>query len=80
MRKKLLVTGYGGFVAGSVLQQASNNWELIAHSRKEVPHPRSDIYYMRFDLRETKKLEQLFHVIQPDAVIHAAAHAKIDFC
>ena len=29
MSKRLLVTGYGGFVAGSVVAQAGTEWDVI---------------------------------------------------
>lgn len=80
MMKRLLVTGYGGFVAGSVLQQADENWSLLAHSRKEVSSFGTNIEHVRFDLRDTDQLQKLFETTKPDAVFHAAAHAKIDYC
>lgn len=80
MKKTLLVTGSNGFVAGSVIAQASRSWEVHGIGRSEPP---SDTYvskYHKLDLLESDRLHKLFHDIKPDAVIHTAAIADIDFC
>src|SRR5436190_12629893 len=41
-KKKLLVTGAHGFVAGSVLAQAGEEWEVHALSRGPEPQPQLD--------------------------------------
>ncbi len=80
MKKKLLVTGFGGFVAGSVIAKAKDEWEVHAVGRREAPGKQGDVNYYKLDLLESDKLSELYHDINPDAVIHAAAMADIDFC
>src|SRR6476660_3897942 len=80
MRKRLLVTGYGGFVAGSVVKQAEADWDVIAVSRRKIVNSRDDIRQFQFDLREVDQLRQFFEDVQPVAVIHTAAMANVDFC
>jgi dTDP-4-dehydrorhamnose reductase len=80
MRKRLLVTGYGGFVAGSVVKQAEADWDVIAVSRRNIINGRDDIRQFQFDLREVDRLRQAFEEVQPAAVIHAAAMANVDSC
>ncbi len=80
MNKKLLITGSGGFVAGSVMDQAKNDWEVHAVGRRKCPPDTSNLKYHQLDLLETAHVTQLFHDINPDAVIHTAAIADIDFC
>src|SRR6476619_2103142 len=80
MRKRLLVTGYGGFVAGSVVKQAEADWDVIAVSRRTIVNGRDDIRQFQFDLREIGRLRQAFEEVQPTAVIDAAAMANIEFC
>lgn len=80
MRKRLLVTGYGGFVAGSVVKQAAADWDVIALSRSEIEHGPGNVTHLKFDLRETSRLRQVFEETRPVAVIHAAAIANIDRC
>ncbi len=77
---RLLVTGYGGFVAGSVIKQASDEWDITAISRSPVANGRADINARQFDLRETDRLRQVFDAFEPTVVIHAAAMANIDHC
>ena len=78
--RKLLVTGAHGFVAGSVLTQGGSSWEVHALSRKEALTRRNDLCWHRGDALTPGVLEQLFQKVQPNAVIHTAAAADIDFC
>ncbi len=80
MAQKLIVTGYGGFVAGSVVWQAGPEWEVHAFSRKEKAGQRKQFRCWQFDLRERQRLQEAFATIRPDAVIHTAALANIDYC
>lgn len=80
MTKRLLVTGYGGFVAGSVVKQAGAGWDVFAVSRSKVSNGQQDITHLQFDLGEGNQLRQAFHEVQPAAVIHTAAIADIDYC
>ncbi len=78
MKRRLLVTGCGGFVAGSILKQAGNEWELFGVSRSAVPHGASDLTHFQFDLCDSARLREAFSDIRPAAVIHTAAKADID--
>ncbi|MDQ1258076.1 MAG: dTDP-4-dehydrorhamnose reductase, partial [Candidatus Hydrogenedentes bacterium] len=82
MARKLMVTGYGGFVAGSVVWQAlrSGEWDVYALSLIEQPEDRERFHCIQFDLCDTAKLEAVFAEIHPDAVVHTAAFADIDYC
>jgi len=80
MVKRLLVTGFGGFVAGSVVKQAGVEWDVIALSRKRIINCRDDITHFQFDLREYDRLRQVIEEVQPAVVIHSAAIANIDVC
>ena len=82
MERRLLVTGYGGFVAGSVVWQAlrSGQWDVYALSLLETPQERDRFHCRQFDLCDAAALEAAFAEIAPAAVIHAAALADIDFC
>ena len=80
--EKLLVTGYGGFVAGSVVWQAlrARRWDVYALSLDEPPRHDKDFHVIQFDLLDDTRLRQVFTQIQPRAVIHTAALADIDYC
>jgi dTDP-4-dehydrorhamnose reductase len=80
MRKKLLVTGFNGFVAGSVIVHARGEWEVHGIDLVESPENGPYIYYHTLDLLDENKLTGLFSEIAPDAVIHTAAMANIDLC
>ena len=77
---KLLITGFNGFVAGSVIAHAKGNWEIHGIGRSENPIDEPGIYYHNLDLQDVHGLSSLFNEISPDAVIHAAAMANIDVC
>lgn len=76
----LLVTGYSGFVAGSVVKQAGAQWSVSAVSRSPVAGAPPHVANPQFDLRSFDRLEQLFVDLRPTAVIHTAAIANIDYC
>ena len=80
MKKRLLLTGFGGFVAGSVAWQARSGWEVHALSRRPHSVLPDGLQLDVFDLRETDRLKEVFDRLQPDAVIHTAALANIDYC
>jgi dTDP-4-dehydrorhamnose reductase len=82
MKRKLIVTGAHGFVAGSVLRaaQASNDWEVHALSRHPGPIADCQRHWWALDPVDRKQLDKVFREIQPQAVIHTAAVADIDFC
>jgi dTDP-4-dehydrorhamnose reductase len=77
---KLLLTGHAGFVAGSIVWQARNDWDVHGISRSKSPEKRDGFQSYQFDLTDTNALRECFEAVQPDAVIHAAAIADIDFC
>jgi dTDP-4-dehydrorhamnose reductase len=77
-----MVTGYGGFVAGSVVWQAlrSGAWDVYALSLIEKPEERDRFHCIQFDLCGAALLKEAFQRVRPDAVVHTAALADIDFC
>jgi dTDP-4-dehydrorhamnose reductase len=77
---KLLVTGYNGFVAGSVIAQAKGKWEIHGIDLAEISANDPQFFYHKLDLLDEKKTVDLFRKISPDAVIHTAAMANIDVC
>ena len=78
--RKLAITGGGGFVAGSVIQQASADWEVHALSGKDPLARRSGLVWHALDLKEPAQVRKTFEAIAPDVVIHAAAIGNIDYC
>jgi dTDP-4-dehydrorhamnose reductase len=79
-QRKLLVTGANGFVAGSILAQAGPEWQVHAVSRGEEPARRDDLHWHICDPLAPAQFTQLFRDVRPNAVIHTAAVADIDFC
>lgn len=78
--RKLVVTGAQGFVAGSVLAQAGESWEVHALTRTAAGCHPERFHWHVCDPLDTAALSQLFHAVRPDAIIHTAALADIDFC
>jgi dTDP-4-dehydrorhamnose reductase len=79
-RNKLIVTGAHGFVAGSVLAQSGDEWQVHSVSRGEPLAGRDALQWHTCDPRQPGQIAQLFHEVRPQAVIHTAALADIDFC
>ncbi len=79
-KKTLVVTGAHGFVAGSVLSQAGNDWQIHAISRSEALDCGDNLLWHRCDPLDPAQLARLFREVRPQAVIHTAAMADIDLC
>ncbi len=79
-RRRLVVTGAHGFVAGSVLSQAGADWQVHAVSRGEAPAGRNNLQWHNCDPLALGELARLFCEVRPQAVIHTAAMADIDVC
>jgi dTDP-4-dehydrorhamnose reductase len=80
VKKRLLVTGYGGFVAGSLVWQASPEWDVNVFSRSKASAEKDEFRCWQFDLCNTTQLRKFFAEVRPDAVVHTAALANIDYC
>lgn len=80
MSKRLLVTGCGGFVGGSIVHETPKTVDLHAVARKQPPHTPRGVTWHILDLRDRDRVRELFQTVSPDALIHAAAIADIDFC
>lgn len=80
MGRKILVTGCGGFVGGTIVRQAPKDVELHAVTRRKPPVQRNSLVWHVLDLRDASEVRRMFTAVAPDAVIHAAAIADIDFC
>jgi dTDP-4-dehydrorhamnose reductase len=77
--KRLLVTGGNGFVAGSVIAQGCSEWDVHALSRGQAPAHRQGLSWHQVDVTDVVALRSAFDQIRPDAVIHTAAIADIDY-
>lgn len=80
MKKRLIVTGASGFVGGSIVCQATDAWEVHAFSGREAPIHRTGLVWHRLDLLDAGQVTRAFHEVRPDAVIHSAAIADIEYC
>jgi dTDP-4-dehydrorhamnose reductase len=79
-KKSLIVTGAHGFVAGSVLAQAGDEWQVHAMSRSLGPEGPSRWHWHACDPLKPGELAAVFREVKAEAVIHTAATADIDFC
>lgn len=77
---KLLVTGSNGFVAGSIIAQCNPQWDVHGISRSAENISNSQYTHHQLDLMDKTGLAALMQTLRPDAVIHTAAMANIDFC
>jgi len=80
MRRRLLITGGHGFVAGSVIFQAGEAWEVHALSRGAPLLDRKALHWHVLDIGDADALRRVFEETAPDAVIHTAALSNIDYC
>lgn len=81
MTKRIVVTGATGFVAGSVLTQGAEPCELHAVSRGDpLDDKPQNVNWHRVEFEDAAELTRTLEKIRPEAVIHTAAIANIDYC
>ncbi len=79
MSKKILVTGASGFVGGSVLHHAPTEWAMHACSRSPLSGAPANVTHHAFDLADKARTSEVVAAVKPDAIIHIAAIANIDY-
>ncbi len=77
---KLLITGAGGFVAGSVIAQAPGGMEIHALSRHEPESLPAHVHFHAADITDHSMMTTLLEQVRPQVVLHTAAMANIDTC
>jgi dTDP-4-dehydrorhamnose reductase len=77
---KVLLTGGNGFVAGSVIKQAPPDCELHVLSRQEAQVSGANMRWHTLAALDEEHIRQAFEESRPDAVLHLAALADIDYC
>ncbi len=75
----LLVTGASGFLGWNLCQVAAPEWKVYGtYLSRKISIP--GITLLKVDLRDLQALKDLFHTVQPNAVIHLAAQANMNRC
>ena len=88
--KRVLITGAGGSIAGELCRQITR-WDpaelvLVGHGENSLfemllelrsNHPQLDLHPVVVDVRNKRRLEQIFTKFQPEVVFHAAAHKHV---
>ena len=86
-KKKILVTGSGGFIFGNFIRQAfrtKQDYNLISLDRVRESHIMHNIYVNKdhtfyiADVRDAHTLKVIFQTERPDIVIHGAASSHVD--
>lgn len=80
MVRRLVLTGAGGFVGGSIAAQAGPEWEVHALTRKNALGGPAHVRWHALDPLDFDVLRGLVRAIDPDVIVHAAAMADIDYC
>lgn len=79
MSLEILVTGASGFVGGSVLHFAPADWTIHACSRSPLATVPPNVTHHACDLADVEKTAELVAAVKPDAILHIAAIANIDY-
>lgn len=77
---RILITGAGGFIAGSLLKQAPLGWDIHAQTRGMPIWTRERLFWWRADPIDAAAMAGVLEKAQPSAILHTAALANIDYC
>jgi len=80
MKRTILLTGGGGFVAGNIISQNHSRNIIEAVEQREVPMTGENLTWHILDLQDSAELRHLCHRVKPDVIIHTAAISDIDYC
>ena len=75
---KLLITGASGLFGSKLFQLASTKGiEVYSSDIQETPNFGN---FVKLDITKRTKVEETFHKIKPDVVVHAASLTNVDQC
>ncbi len=77
--RKLLVTGATGFLGWNLSRTAQGQWDVYGIARRNRRQIEG-VNLRRTDLTYLSEIKKNLQEIRPDAVIHAAAESKPNFC
>ncbi len=80
MNKKLLITGASGFLGGYLLRRALEQGHEVHGVAFTSPIRQESVREHSVNLSNPQAVHQLFQIVKPDAVIHAAALAHPSIC
>ncbi len=79
-RKTVLLTGAGGFIGANIIAQGKDKFSFVAVEQHSVSAWKDEVEWVTMDLRDRKRLEDVWKQVKPVAVVHTAALADIDMC
>jgi len=81
-KKKIIITGGGGFAAGNIIYQAMRfeHFEVHAIELRNVPLVQARLEWHVFDLQNGEELKNTINRVNPDVIVHTAAVSDIDYC
>jgi dTDP-4-dehydrorhamnose reductase len=77
--RKLLITGASGFLGWNMCRFATREWEVfgtVFSHQIDI----AGVHVVRIDVTDFYELQEVFHKIVPDAVIHTAAQSDPNYC
>ena len=89
MNKKILITGGAGFIGSAVIRHIINNTKhsvvnvdkltYAGNLESLVPIENNDRYaFEQVDICDASEIKRVFHIHQPDIVMHLAAESHVD--
>jgi dTDP-4-dehydrorhamnose reductase len=79
-KETVLITGGGGFVGANILAQGLKRFRFTALEQNPAADFKDEVEWITMDLRDERRISQIFDTLKPSAVIHTAAISDIDIC
>ncbi|MCF7943334.1 MAG: SDR family oxidoreductase [Spirochaetia bacterium] len=84
VRKKVVITGAGGFVGSNVLSLVLNRHHCIGvdlnSPGRNLPSVDQNVDWYSADITDHRQMLKLIDTVRPDVIVHTAAAADVDYC
>ena len=76
LSKKMLITGCGGMLGNAIYPFFLTRYETVLATDRDV----NEDWLMPLDVRDDRKLGEVFEEYRPDVVVHLAAETSLEYC
>ena len=74
--ERVLITGCGGMLGNAVYPHFISRFRHVLATDRDISEP----WLQALDVRDDRRLQEIFRDFRPDIVLHLAAETDLEFC